>query len=540
MNKRIGINTIIIILMILPSFTSVGALKENNDKCLLCNNISEADFCPVKPIDVEKKVWDPSIEEWVDYYNAELFDIVLFNITISYHKNCFFGCSAVDIRVNESLPPGLGYKGSILFNESFIDGNKIIWNLSDDYGIILYDDESISIKFEACVNEYGEHENYVEVFAFETGCDWDLYGDSEATVYGIPPPPSFEKKVKDPVTGVWVEEISQYVKETVTFKIELIYYGVYNLTDIKIVDFLPEITYYENEANIEPTYISDDRSIVWWNLTGPVENEESLIITYDAYVWGSTGNCTECGINLAEYSALENITFKFYQGEDTARINTDFYDDPELKYSPNNINFGRRDPGWTGSDIFKIWNSGEQTLTFTITEGLDWIDVNPKSGSSGGEHDIKDITVSIINTAEMDGFYGGNINISSNGGSGSVFVSIFIEKEEEPEEPSLGVSIKRGLCRKIKVNIENTGEVDINNIEWNITVTRRVLKKTIFQDIGNIIMLENGSKETVSNSLFGFGFITVTVNVTAPGMDPIEKTVKGFIILRFIRLRRFL
>lgn len=542
MNKRIGISAIIIILMILPSFSAVGALKENNDKCILCNNLSEVDFCPVKPIDVEKRVWDSDIEEWVDYYDAELFDIVLFNITISYHKNCFFGCSAIDIRVNESLPPGLSYKGSFLFNESFIDGNKIVWNLSDDYGIILYDDESISIRFEAIVNEYGEHDNYVEVFAFETGCDWDLYGDSEATVYGIPPPPSFEKKVKDPISGEWVEETSQYVTETVTFKIELIYYGVYNLTDLKIVDFLPEITNYSYEANIEPSYVSKDGTIVWWNITDPIENEESFKITYEANIWGSTGNCTDCGTNLAEYSALENKTYKFYQGEDTARIITDFYDDPELKYSPNNINFGRQDPGWTGSEIFKIWNSGEQTLNFIITEDLNWIDVNPKIGSSEGEHDIKDITVNVINTEEMDGFYGGNINISSNGGSGSVFVSIFIKKEEEPKEPSLEVSIKKGLCRKLKVNIENTGDVEINDIKWNITVNRRgVIKRILFQDIGNILTLENGSKETVvSNLFFGFGLITVTVNVTASGIDPIEITGKGFIILRFIRLRRFL
>ena len=535
MKKRIGLSTIMIILIVLPSFTSVGAIKE---KCKLIENTEEIDFCPVKPIDVEKKVWDPSIEAWVDYYAAELSEIVLFNITITYHKNCIFGCSAGNIQVVDNLSSGLGYNGNSSYNESFVNGNIIYWNLSDDYGIILYHCESVSIEFEACVNGYGENYNYVEVFAFETGCDWDLYGDSYATVYGIPPPPSFEKKVKDPETGEWVEEAFQYVTETVTFKIELIYYGAYNLTDIKIVDFLPEVTYYAYESNIEPTNVSEDGSIVWWNLTGSVENEEPLEIIFDAYVWGRTGDCPYCGINNAKYSALENETYNPYQGEDTAAIITDLYDDPKLAYSPNNINFGERNQSWTGSATFEIWNSGEQTLTYSISESLDWIEVSPKSGSSDGEHDT--ITVYVVDTGDLSGYFGGNVDISSNGGSGSVFVSIFIKKEE-PKELSLEVSIKRGLCRSIKINIENIGDSDINNIKWNLTVTRRgLIKKQLLQDNDTILKLENGTKETVGSRLFGFGMITVTVNVTAPGMESIEKTVKGFVILRFIRLRRFL
>jgi len=536
--KKIGMSIILTIMIVFPSFTTVDAINDTDERCKLSASVIGDEDCPFRPINVTKKIWNSSIEEWVDYYNAELAETVLFNITITYHKNCIFACSAENIQVIDVLASGLGFEGSLNYNESFIDGNLIYWNLSDDFGVILYDDESVSIEFQAYVNEYGEHENYVEVFAFETGCDWDLYGDSDATVYGVPPPPSFEKKVKDTETGEWVEDTFQYVTETVTFKIELIYYGIYNLTEVKIVDYLPEVTYYANEANIDPTNISEDGSIIWWNFTDVVEDEEPLVITFDAYVWGRTGDCPSCGINLAEYTALENVTQKSHEGDDKAGIITDKYDDPKLAYNPNNINFGEQNQGWTGESTFEIWNSGEQTLTYTISENLDWIEVTPKSGSSEGEHDI--IKVNVVDTTEMSGYHGGNIDISSNGGSGSVFVSIFIKKEE-PKEPLLKVTIKRGLSRSIKIDIENIGEVDINDIKWNLTVTRRgLIKRTLLDKNGTISFLEIGSKETVNNRLFGFGLITVKLNVTAPGIEPFEETVKGFIILRFVRLRRFL
>jgi len=538
MQKRIGISLLLTAMIIFSSISVVNATNQNFGKCSLFINTLEGNPCPIHPINVTKKVWDSDVLGWVDYYEAELSEIVLFNITVTYNKNCLFGYSAEEILVTDNLPLGFEYEGSYNYNESFINGSKIFWNLSEDYGLILYDKECVSILFEAYVSEYGIHENYVEVFAYETGCNWDLYGDSDATVYGVPPDPTFEKTVKNPESGEWVEETFQYVTEKVTFKIELNYFGVYNLEDVKVVDYLPEITYYGNQASVEPSYVSKDGSVVWWNISELVGNEEPFVITFDAYVWGSTGNCPYCGINLAEFIALENATQKSFQGEDTACIISDFYDDPKLAYSPNNIDFGEHEPGWTGSDTFEVWNSGEQSLTYTISENLDWIEVSPISGSSDGEHDT--ITISVVDTMELSGFYSGNIDISSNGGSGSVFVSIFVQ-EEEPTEPGLKVSIKRGLCRSIKVSIENTGEVDLSNITWNITVNRRgLIKKTLLDMNGTISSLELGGLETLRERLFGFGFIKVTVNIKADGIDPFEETLKGFVLFRFIRLRRFL
>ncbi len=71
-----------------------------------------------------------------------------------------------------------------------------------------------------------------------------------------------------------------------------------------------------------------------------------------------------------------------------------------------------------------------------------------------------------------------------------------------------------------------------------LTVKRRgIIKRTILQvnDINDTLGV--GLTHTVERSPFGLGLITVTVNVTAADIDPIEITTKGFIFLRFIRLR---
>lgn len=110
---------------------------------------------------------------------------------------------------------------------------------------------------------------------------------------------------------------------------------------------------------------------------------------------------------------------------------------------------------------------------------------------------------------------------------------------------NLTVSIKSGLLhRGIKITIKNTGEVDAENVTCNYSVTRRGLLNLFGinrQKSKNFTypIIENGSEETIRyTGFFGFWFIKVEVNVTADGIDPIEKTAKGFVCFRFTRLRR--
>jgi hypothetical protein len=543
MKRRIKISLMLVLLMVVSTFTVAGTLHENYLVYAVC-----------KTLGVSKTVWNDS--NWTNEITAEVGEIVLFNITISYEAyEPGGGYMADNITVRDILPTTLAYisGSSSPYQESYIDDTYIYWNLSEDYGIYLLDGENVSIEFEAkIVTGYDEYENYAEAKALEHGSysNWHLYGFDSAWV-NVPVPDSiFEKKVKDVETGEWTEKTFQYATETVTFKIELIYFGNYNFTDIKIIDYLPEVTEYAGNANITPTDISEDGKTIWWNLTETLEDGEPCIITFDALVTGSTGDCTICGTNLVTVTATESETLEVFEAEDTANITSNYYDDPKLSYLPNNIDFGEQEQGWTDSDTFEIWNSGQQKLTYNIYENLAWISVTPTSGDSTGEHD--DITVEVENTEGMEsGYYSGNIGISSNDGNGNVFVAIYIKKEEPKPGVQIYVQInKKIFFGKVYADIINTGDVDVYYIEWNMTVVGGLLNRINKPSHGILPKppLKPGDSKTIStgNSFgktaikFGFGRITITVNANAYNdysEDYIEKVYNGFILGRLIIIR---
>jgi|GEM_PF-2383104 len=109
--------------------------------------------------------------------------------------------------------------------------------------------------------------------------------------------------------------------------------------------------------------------------------------------------------------------------------------DPILSVSTTTLNFGTHPQGWTGSLTFTISNSGGGTLSYSLSENINWISISPTSGEClPGESDT--ITVNVINTGSMSGYYSGTISISSNGGSASVFVDVTIN----PPQPILSYS----------------------------------------------------------------------------------------------------
>jgi hypothetical protein len=97
---------------------------------------------------------------------------------------------------------------------------------------------------------------------------------------------------------------------------------------------------------------------------------------------------------------------------------------PELSYSPASHDFGDKCEGETDSTTFELWNSGTGTLTYSLSETCGWVEVNPTSGSSTGEHD--GITVDIDTAGLSEGSYICNISISSNGGNGTFTVTVNI------------------------------------------------------------------------------------------------------------------
>ena len=158
---------------------------------------------------------------------------------------------------------------------------------------------------------------------------------------------------------------------------------------------------------------------------------------------GCTGLALDLGNNphICYYDAASGVKdLKYAKGVST---------DPRLSYSPTEIHFNTHEPGWTGGSTFEIWNDGGDTLFYTISEDIPWIQVTPSSGDSTGEHDS--ITVNVVDTGSMSGYYSGAIGISSNVDSGSVFVDITIDNSGnnnppvKPQPPSGETSGESGV-----------------------------------------------------------------------------------------------
>jgi hypothetical protein len=91
---------------------------------------------------------------------------------------------------------------------------------------------------------------------------------------------------------------------------------------------------------------------------------------------------------------------------------------PTLSVYPTSLNFG------VDEDIsfFQIVNSGPGLLEWNITESIDWLELDPSSGSTeGGQPDT--ITVSITRPNLTNDNLSGEILVSSNGGSQAIGVS---------------------------------------------------------------------------------------------------------------------
>ena len=127
---------------------------------------------------------------------------------------------------------------------------------------------------------------------------------------------------------------------------------------------------------------------------------------------------------------------------------------PELSYSPTSYDFGDKCEGVTDSTTFELWNSGTGTLTYSLSETCGWVEVNPTSGSSTGEHNT--ITVDIDTTGLFEGLHTCDITINSNDGTGTFTVRVNIVPK-----PDLVIT-EKWLCWPdnctICYNVTNTGD----------------------------------------------------------------------------------
>ena len=93
MKRKTTISLMLALLMIISTFSAAG-LTEKSD-------ISNVKVIIVEPIDVEKKVWDG--QDWVDYYEAELSEVVSFKINVIFNAKCTYAINATNIIIIDEI-----------------------------------------------------------------------------------------------------------------------------------------------------------------------------------------------------------------------------------------------------------------------------------------------------------------------------------------------------------------------------------------------------------------------------------------------------
>ncbi len=302
MKRKTYISLIIGLLMIASTFV-VGTVNANQ-------NTTSSSVPDCNGLEVTKKVWNGTA--WVDSIDAEIGETIRFNITITYHQIC--GYELVDIVVVDTInPDGLAYVSrGFTPIPSYINGNVIYWNLTEDYNVTLYDGDSVSILFSITLTSgYGTLVNHVSVDAVEHCCGEPRHGEDEASVR-VPKPPSliFEKQVwngtewSDVLDGV-------HLGENVQFQLTITYVGVDDIDLMKcaiVEDYLPtccleyvndseEFIYPDETLFEDPEIIVSDGNVIfdWTDKRFNLYPGQSIVIRFNAkvvnYCYDWVDNC---------------------------------------------------------------------------------------------------------------------------------------------------------------------------------------------------------------------------------------------------------
>jgi PKD repeat protein len=106
-----------------------------------------------------------------------------------------------------------------------------------------------------------------------------------------------------------------------------------------------------------------------------------------------------------------------------------------------------------------------------------------------------------------------------------------------PIEPELSLSFKRSIGKKIKLLIKNTGDIDVSDVNYTITIKGGLFKridKTISNTIPSLAIDEEKVVEEKAFGLgkgFGFGRVQITASVDHATTETTEAFVLGTIVI---------
>jgi len=305
MKKKSFISICIISMIIISSVFVVQSIQLQNEGECNTNDIPTNSYLEsYNPPDVEisKKIWDGI--DWVDSITANIDDIIIFNITITFYEYC--GYKATDIVVNDVLPYCLDYTpgdaivkhdGNTYNGESMTTTTIIGWELTKKWGIELFEDpisqQSVYIEFPTKVIDYTDENgdnNSAHVTILESCCGVTRYGLDNAIVIVEEPPelPDVDIIKKVYYGSSWVDSATVDIGDDVEF-ITVTNTGNIDLTDVLIVDDLPDFLVYNDDA-VPVDTTSSDHHIEWELGTLTIGDSQIILFSANAIAVGDSDN----------------------------------------------------------------------------------------------------------------------------------------------------------------------------------------------------------------------------------------------------------
>ncbi|HIE31860.1 MAG TPA: DUF11 domain-containing protein, partial [Methanosarcinales archaeon] len=249
---------------------------------------------PYASVHVDKLVWDPENEVWVDLLEGvEIGETLTFRIEITNDGDVPF----YSIRIADYLSGCFGYADNARLElyqlgstspivipieppdtleppvPAYYDEWLIEWMLDDElaaYG--LNPDDTMYIYFDAMATDFGWGGGYncVDVYADNQGDVLPEVTEGDCVDICFAVSAEVNKLVWDPVGEVWVEELTTHVGDTLTFKIEVTNDCDMPFGWVDVVDTLSEnLVYIDGTATPTPDDVNpnpDGSTTLYWYL----------------------------------------------------------------------------------------------------------------------------------------------------------------------------------------------------------------------------------------------------------------------------------
>ena len=261
-------------------------------------------------IQVDKEVWNGS--NWADYVEVSNNKIIHFRVKV-YNLNPFYNLWFCG-EIYDVFPDNLMYIPRSVGNVSIngepvspdmveamkdseeINGNVVTWQRIPEpippLGVLNF---TFDARADGCglgVN------NLTAVGYFNLLVNVPVEDSDDATIF-IPCEGKMDVKKEVYNGSEWVDNVSVNVGDELWFKINVTNSGNINLTNVTVVDVLPNFLTYTDHANIAPCSFGEHK--IMWNL-GTLLAQESKIIIFSA-----NAKCSGEGDNLANASSDEEV-----------------------------------------------------------------------------------------------------------------------------------------------------------------------------------------------------------------------------------------